>query len=90
MAIPVRLLWNLQITVLEKLSVGIAFIFGIITIVAAIVRAVSLNTAASEAHVIPISWLILWASIEGLVGKFLSSHFSRVLERNTRQCTSRI
>jgi hypothetical protein len=35
MAIPIRLLWNLQITLMEKVSVGIAFVFGFITITAA-------------------------------------------------------
>jgi hypothetical protein len=70
MAIPIRLLWNLQITLVEKISVGIAFTFGFITIVAAIVRAVSQNSTARKHHVIPISWLILWASIEGMVGMF--------------------
>ena len=71
MAIPIRLLWNLQVTFMEKISVGIAFIFGFITIICAIIRAVSLNTAASQDKSIPISWLILWASIEGLAGASL-------------------
>jgi hypothetical protein len=68
MAIPIRLLWNIHISLLQKISVGIAFTFGLITIVAAIVRAVSLNKAAGQEDVIPISWLTLWASIEGLAG----------------------
>ncbi|KAG0645203.1 hypothetical protein D0Z07_8938 [Hyphodiscus hymeniophilus] len=66
MVIPIRLLWNLQITFVEKISVGVAFIFGFITIVCAIIRAVSLKSAAGQEKVIPITWLILWASIEGL------------------------
>jgi hypothetical protein len=71
MAIPIRLLWNLQISPVEKGSVGIAFTFGFITVTAAVVSAVSLNSAASQKKAIPTTWLILWASIEGLVGTFL-------------------
>jgi hypothetical protein len=73
MALPIRLLWSLQITFVEKTGVGIAFIFGFITIICAIIRAVSLNTAASQDQSIPISWLILWASIEGLAGASITS-----------------
>jgi hypothetical protein len=70
MAIPIKLLWNLQIKRVEKIGVGIAFSFGVITIVCAIIRAVSLSGAAGSG-VIPISWLILWASIEGGIGILL-------------------
>lgn len=81
MAIPIRMLWNLQITFVEKISVGVAFIFGFITIICAIIRAVSLNTAAAQDKVIPITWLILWASIEGLAG---TSH--HVISPTSLQC----
>jgi hypothetical protein len=67
MAIPVRLLWNLQISFIEKISVALAMCVGVITMVCAIVRASSLGVFASAGQ-IPISWLVLWASIEGFVG----------------------
>ncbi|KIN03106.1 hypothetical protein OIDMADRAFT_195706, partial [Oidiodendron maius Zn] len=66
MAIPVRLLWNLQITRTEKISVALAMCVGVITMVCAIVRASSLGVFASAGQ-IPISWLVLWACIEGFV-----------------------
>ncbi|KFY04279.1 hypothetical protein O988_00891 [Pseudogymnoascus sp. VKM F-3808] len=66
MAIPVRLLWNLQISRLEKMSVALVMCVGVITMVCAIVRASSLGIFASSGQ-IPISWLVLWACIEGLV-----------------------
>ncbi|OBT64935.1 hypothetical protein VE03_05618 [Pseudogymnoascus sp. 23342-1-I1] len=66
MAIPVRLLWNLQISRVEKISVALVMCVGVITMVCAIVRASSLGVFASSGQ-IPISWLVLWASIEGLV-----------------------
>lgn len=67
MAIPVRLLWNLQISFIEKISIALAMCVGVITMVCAIVRASSLGAFASAGQ-IPISWLVLWASIEGFVG----------------------
>jgi hypothetical protein len=67
MAVPIRLLWNLQIGRIEKLSIALVMCVGVITMVCAIVRASSLGVFA-EAGQIPISWLVLWASIEGFVG----------------------
>jgi hypothetical protein len=69
MAIPIRLLYTLQIRLREKITAGVAFVFGFITIIIAIIRAVSLNNlSAGKDQPIPISWLILWGSIEGLTG----------------------
>ena len=67
MVIPIRLLWNLQVSRIEKLSVGLALCVGVITMICAIVRASSLGVFASAGQ-IPLSWLVLWASIEGFVG----------------------
>ena len=66
MAIPIRVLWNLRISLVEKLSIGVVFIVGIITMVFAIVRVVSLNKNTSGGQV-STSWLILWGGIEGCV-----------------------
>lgn len=52
---------------LEKFSLGIVFSVGIITMVFAIVRVVSLNISTSGGQV-STEWLILWAGIEGVVG----------------------
>jgi hypothetical protein len=67
MAIPLRVLWSLRISLVEKLSVGVVFIVGIITMVFAIVRVVSLNSSVNGGQV-STTWLILWAGIEGCVG----------------------
>jgi len=69
MAFPIRLIWNLHINRVQKVGVGVAFSVGIITMICAIVRTSSLGVAANAGQ-IPISWLVLWAAIEGLVGKY--------------------
>ena len=69
MAIPLRVLWNLRISLVEKFSVGVVFVVGIITMVFAIVRVVSLNSSVNGGQV-STTWLILWAGIEGAVGMF--------------------
>jgi hypothetical protein len=67
MAIPISLLWNLRISLLEKLSVGVAFSVGIITMIFAIIRCVALDATAGGGQV-STTWLIFWATIEGFVG----------------------
>ena len=67
MAIPLRVLWNLRISLVEKFSVGVVFIVGTITMVFAIVRVVSLNSSENGGQV-STTWLILWGGIEGAVG----------------------
>jgi hypothetical protein len=69
MVIPIRLLWNLQISTVEKISVGFAFSVGLITMLFAIVRVISLDSTVSSGQVDP-TWLILWGGIEGLVGSY--------------------
>ncbi len=69
MSIPIRLLWNLQINMAEKISVGGAFSVGIITMIFAIVRVVSLDTSVKAGEVSP-TWLALWGNIEGLICEF--------------------
>lgn len=70
MAIPVQILYNLQISTAQKFSVGVVFVVGIITMIFAIVRVVSLDSSTSNGQV-STSWLILWAGIEGAVGKLI-------------------
>lgn len=66
MAIPIRLLWNLQISIQEKLALGVVFTVGIITMIVAIVRTVSLDRTTSGGQV-STQWLIFWGAIEGMV-----------------------
>ena len=58
MAVPIRVLWNLRISLLEKLSLGFVFVVGIITMVTAIVRSVSLESSSGGGQV-STTWLIL-------------------------------
>ncbi|KIN08814.1 hypothetical protein OIDMADRAFT_76981, partial [Oidiodendron maius Zn] len=66
MAIPIRVLWNLRISLLEKISIGVVFVVGIITMVTAIVRSVSLESTSGGGQV-STTWLMLWAAIEGAI-----------------------
>lgn len=66
MALPVRLIWNLRITFQEKLGLGVLFTFGIITMIFAIVRSVSLDATTASGQV-STEWLIFWGAIEGTV-----------------------
>lgn len=66
MALPLRLLWNLQINRQQKSVLAAIFSLGFIVIVFAVVRVI--ETSASIHHVDPI-WLGLWSMIEASVGK---------------------
>ncbi|KAJ6440052.1 CFEM domain-containing protein [Purpureocillium lavendulum] len=66
MAVPIRVLWNLRISFLEKISIGVVFVVGILTMVTAIIRSVSLESSTSAGQV-STTWLMLWAGIEGAV-----------------------
>ncbi|ATY64360.1 hypothetical protein A9K55_004300 [Cordyceps militaris] len=66
MAIPLRVLWNLKISRIEKISIGFIFAVGLITMATAIIRSVSLNSSSSTGQV-STTWLMLWAGIEGAV-----------------------
>jgi divalent metal cation (Fe/Co/Zn/Cd) transporter len=85
MVIPIRVLVSLRITLVQKLSIGVVFIVGIITMVFAIVRVVSLNSSVNGGQV-STQWLMLWAGIEGLVGMYLLQNITAL---NPKHCESR-
>ncbi|KAL8733325.1 MAG: hypothetical protein Q9166_002149 [cf. Caloplaca sp. 2 TL-2023] len=64
MGLGLRLLWNLQINLKEKLALGAIFSVGLIKITFAVIRVVRIG--ASARHVNPI-WLALWSMIEASV-----------------------
>ncbi|KND86517.1 hypothetical protein TOPH_08858 [Tolypocladium ophioglossoides CBS 100239] len=66
MVVPIRVLWNLRISLVEKISIGVVFVVGLITMVTAIIRSVSLKSSSSSGQV-STTWLMLWAAIEGAV-----------------------
>ncbi|KAL8767038.1 MAG: hypothetical protein Q9209_006332 [Squamulea sp. 1 TL-2023] len=70
MGLGLRLLWNLQINVKEKLALGAIFSVGLIKITFAIIRVVKIG--ASATHVNPI-WLALWSMIEASVAVVVAS-----------------
>lgn len=62
MATPLRVLWNLHMSFIEKISVGVVFIVGIITMITAIIRSVSLDSSTSSGQV-STTWLMLVRTI---------------------------
>jgi hypothetical protein len=58
MAVPIRVLWYLSISLLEKISIGVIFAVGIITMITAIIRSVSLESSTSGGQV-STTWLML-------------------------------
>jgi dipeptide/tripeptide permease len=59
MAVPIRVLWSLKVSRIEKISLGIVFAVGIITMVTAIIRSVSLESSAASSGQVSTTWLIL-------------------------------
>jgi hypothetical protein len=67
MGIPVQILYTLRISTAQKLSLGVVFTVGIITMIVAIVRVISLDSSKENGNV-SATWLMLFAVIEGTVG----------------------
>ncbi|ELR02813.1 hypothetical protein VC83_08271 [Pseudogymnoascus destructans] len=65
MSIPISLIWNLQMNLLQKIGTGISFCAGFTTIIVAFIRAFTLH--ANKSSQINISWLAFWATIEGCI-----------------------
>ncbi|KAK0757885.1 hypothetical protein N5P37_009177 [Trichoderma harzianum] len=66
MAVPMRVLWGLQMSLVEKISIGVVFAVGLITMVTAIIRSVTLESSSTSGQV-STTWLIMWAAIEGAI-----------------------
>ncbi|KAL7943910.1 hypothetical protein V8C42DRAFT_327149 [Trichoderma barbatum] len=66
MAVPMRVLWGLQMSLVEKISIGVIFAVGLITMVTAIIRSVTLESSSTSGQV-STTWLIMWAAIEGAI-----------------------
>ena len=58
MAVPLRVLWNLRISRIEKFSIGLVFMVGLITMATAVIRSVALNSSSSTGQV-STTWLML-------------------------------
>ncbi|KAF7559901.1 hypothetical protein G7046_g4249 [Stylonectria norvegica] len=66
MITPLRVIWTLKMSLVEKISIAIVFLVGIITMITAIIRSVSLESSVASGQV-STTWLMLWAAIEGAV-----------------------
>lgn len=58
MLVPLRVLWNLKISRIEKISIGLVFAVGLITMVTAIIRSVTLSSTSGTGEV-STTWLML-------------------------------
>ncbi|KAJ5159089.1 uncharacterized protein N7500_008740 [Penicillium coprophilum] len=65
MILPVRLIWNLQMKLRQKMSIGGLFCFGWICIIISTIRVVQLGE--TDNGVPAPSWLALWGTIEASI-----------------------
>lgn len=63
MALPLALIWNLQLAFAKKVGIAVLFCIGIFAIAAAVVRVVSIGVRAQNATPSS-SWLAFWGMIE--------------------------
>ena len=67
MAIPINMLWRVQMSLRKKTALVGIFSLAIITCVFAIVRVTVISTLTRQADP---SWLYMWSSVEQCVGKW--------------------
>lgn len=67
MAIPISLLWKVQITLRQKVALAGIFSLAIITISFAIIRVTVISVLTEQPDV---SWLYMWSFVEQTVGGF--------------------
>ncbi|KAL8724990.1 MAG: hypothetical protein Q9166_007639 [cf. Caloplaca sp. 2 TL-2023] len=66
MVFPLRVLWNLKLDTVRKLSIMAIFGVGIICIITSIIRVAQIHSKAKAKQPSP-SWLIVWAVIEASI-----------------------
>ncbi|KAL1639076.1 hypothetical protein SLS58_008278, partial [Diplodia intermedia] len=71
MALPIRLIWNLQMPRAEKLAVGALFCSGFVCITMAVLRVVQIGVKAGNNSTPSSSWLALWAEVEAAIAVFI-------------------
>lgn len=69
MAVPMRVLWGLQMSLVEKISIGVVFAVGLITMVTAIIRSVTLESSSTSGQV-STTWLIMVSAAVSSVAQF--------------------
>jgi hypothetical protein len=75
MLLPIKLIWNLQMPRAQKISVGALFGTGLICILFATIRVVSIGSKAGKNKQPNTSWLALWAVVECSIGALSLSCF---------------
>lgn len=85
MAIPISLLWKVQITCRQRLALVGIFSLAVITMAFAIVRVTVISLLTNQPDV---SWLFLWSFIEQTVGGFslACSPLSFQLQQSILRC----
>jgi hypothetical protein len=71
MILPIRLVWNLQMPMREKLAVGILFSSGFVCIFFATLRIVQIGFADGKSQSPFPEWQIIWTVVEASTGTFL-------------------
>ncbi|KOS16604.1 hypothetical protein ESCO_004936 [Escovopsis weberi] len=70
MAVPLRVVWDIKISRVERISLGFVFAVGLITMITGIIRSVTLSTTSATSATpgqVSTQWLVMWAGIEGLI-----------------------
>ncbi|KAL1633671.1 hypothetical protein SLS56_002819 [Neofusicoccum ribis] len=88
MALPIRLIWNLQMPRAEKLGIGALFCSGFICITVAILRVVQIGVKANNSTPSS-SWLALWAEVEAAIAVFIGCCPAFAAFYRTKRNTSR-
>ncbi|KAL8695599.1 MAG: hypothetical protein Q9224_003310 [Gallowayella concinna] len=66
MIFPLRILWNLQLNLIRKISIMAIFGVGLVCIITSIIRVAQIHSKAQSKQPSP-SWLIVWAIIEASI-----------------------
>ncbi|KAF2139550.1 uncharacterized protein K452DRAFT_62192 [Aplosporella prunicola CBS 121167] len=89
MALPIRLIWNLQMPRMEKAGIGALFCTGFVCIIIAIIRVVQIGTRAGNNSTPSSSWLALWAIVESAIAVFIGCCPAFAAFYRTKRNTSR-
>jgi hypothetical protein len=79
MLLPLRLIWNLQIPVVQKISIGGIFGVGLVCVITATIRVVQIGVESGSDTTPSSSWLAFWAIIEASIGNLSLLSLPRTL-----------
>lgn len=67
MLLPWKLIWLLRLPLMEKVALGGVFCVGLVCVIMAVVRTVSVGVEARSVNTPSSSWLVFWALIEAAI-----------------------